>query len=160
MKIETTRLRVSQKNQHWLALNLGLGKETQFKVFGFEQRGTEAERKMDQCLPSKVLVVDDGEARCLVKERVEFPFEAIVATPYVNYGCGRNAYYWPFHLLDGVDFSKISVTKKCGLAFLGVEKNGILEARAFTEEQEAPVIKSLNSMRKNAGELGLKFLLR
>ena len=30
----------------------------------------------------------------------------------------------------------------------------------FTEEQEALVVKSWNSMKKNAGELGLKFFLK
>ncbi|CAL5378633.1 unnamed protein product [Camellia sinensis] len=64
---------------------------TEFKIFGvFRQRGTEAERKIKrgQCPPGKVLVMEDGEARCLVKERVEIPFESVVATPDVNYGCG------------------------------------------------------------------------
>lgn len=32
--------------------------------------------------------------------------------------------------------------------------------KAFTEEQEALVVKSWNSMKKNAGELSLKFFLR
>ncbi|KAK9287018.1 hypothetical protein L1049_015426 [Liquidambar formosana] len=44
--------------------------------------------------------------------------------------------------------------------YKGVEKSGRLEVRAFSEEQEALVIKSWNSMKKNAGELGLKFFLR
>ncbi|XP_052177370.1 LOW QUALITY PROTEIN: hemoglobin-2-like [Diospyros lotus] len=35
-----------------------------------------------------------------------------------------------------------------------------LEVRGFTEEQEALVVKSWNSMRKNTGELGVKFFLR
>ena len=35
-----------------------------------------------------------------------------------------------------------------------------LEVGGFTEEQEALVVKSWNSMRKNAGELGVKFFLR
>ncbi|KAI8554355.1 hypothetical protein RHMOL_Rhmol05G0092500 [Rhododendron molle] len=41
-----------------------------------------------------------------------------------------------------------------------VEKNGRFEVKAFTEEQEALVVKSWNSMKKNAGELSLKFFLR
>ncbi|KAL2512205.1 Non-symbiotic hemoglobin 1 [Abeliophyllum distichum] len=41
-----------------------------------------------------------------------------------------------------------------------VEKNRSLEVRNFTEEQEALVVKSWNVMKKNAGELGLKFFLR
>jgi hypothetical protein len=35
-----------------------------------------------------------------------------------------------------------------------------LEVSAFGEEQEALMVKSWNSMKKNAGELGLKFFLR
>lgn len=42
----------------------------------------------------------------------------------------------------------------------GVERIKKLEVRAFTEEQEALVLKSWNSMKKNAAELGLKFFLR
>ncbi|KAJ9704867.1 hypothetical protein PVL29_003082 [Vitis rotundifolia] len=34
-----------------------------------------------------------------------------------------------------------------------------LEVRAFTEEQEALVVKSWSSMKKNAGELSFKFFL-
>ncbi|KAK4742307.1 hypothetical protein SAY87_000308 [Trapa incisa] len=41
-----------------------------------------------QCPPGKVLVVEDGQARCLVKERVEVPFESSVSALDVNYGCG------------------------------------------------------------------------
>ena len=44
--------------------------------------------------------------------------------------------------------------------YKGAEKRIRLEVRAFTEEQEALVVKSWNSMKKNAGELGLKFSLR
>ncbi|KAL3515215.1 hypothetical protein ACH5RR_022117 [Cinchona calisaya] len=40
------------------------------------------------CPPGKVPVVENGETRCLVKERVEIPFESVVATPDVNYGFG------------------------------------------------------------------------
>ncbi|CAI9781916.1 unnamed protein product [Fraxinus pennsylvanica] len=55
---------------------------------------------------------------------------------------------------------------ECGLACKSlriprcVEKNRRLEARNFTEGQEALVVKSWNVMKKNAGELGLKFFLR
>ncbi|KAI3441335.1 GLOBIN domain-containing protein [Psidium guajava] len=42
----------------------------------------------------------------------------------------------------------------------GVERIQKWEVRAFTEEQEALVLKSWNSMKKNASELGLKFFLR
>ncbi|KAI4318374.1 hypothetical protein MLD38_032088 [Melastoma candidum] len=41
-----------------------------------------------RCPPGRVLVMEDGEARCMVKERVEVPFESVVTTPDVNYGCG------------------------------------------------------------------------
>ncbi|KAJ0265327.1 Plastid division protein PDV2 [Hirschfeldia incana] len=33
----------------------------------------------DRCPPGKVVVTEDGEARCLVKERVEIPFHSVVA---------------------------------------------------------------------------------
>lgn len=35
-----------------------------------------------------------------------------------------------------------------------------LEGRGFTEEQEALVVKSWTTMKKNAGELALKFFLK
>ncbi|XP_031250171.1 non-symbiotic hemoglobin 1-like [Pistacia vera] len=41
-----------------------------------------------------------------------------------------------------------------------VERSGRFKVRAFTEEQEALVVKSWNSMKKDAGELGVKFFLR
>lgn len=41
-----------------------------------------------------------------------------------------------------------------------VGRSRSLVVSAFTEEQEALVVKSWNSMKKNAGELGLKFFLR
>lgn len=41
-----------------------------------------------QVANSKVPVVENGETQCVVKERVEIPFESVVATPDVNYGCG------------------------------------------------------------------------
>ncbi|KAK1402627.1 Plastid division protein PDV2 [Heracleum sosnowskyi] len=61
----------------------------QFKVSGiFQRQGTEGKRPRVQCPPGKVLVVEAGEARCLVKERVEVPFKSVDMTPNVNYGCG------------------------------------------------------------------------
>ncbi|XP_058190537.1 plastid division protein PDV2 [Rhododendron vialii] len=64
-------------------------RDAKFNVFGFfQQRGNKAEGEMVHCPPGKVLVVEGGEARCLVKERVEIPFESVVAAPDVNYGCG------------------------------------------------------------------------
>lgn len=41
-----------------------------------------------------------------------------------------------------------------------MKTDGEFIVRAFTEEQEALVVKSWNSMKKNAGDLGLKFFLR
>lgn len=64
-------------------------RDAQFKVSGIlERQRTEGKRPGVQCPPGKVLVVEDGEARCLVKERVEVPFKSIDMTPNVNYGCG------------------------------------------------------------------------
>ncbi|KAG2266503.1 hypothetical protein Bca52824_073582 [Brassica carinata] len=45
-------------------------------------------RAPNQCPPGKVLVIEDGEARCLVKERVEIPFESVSAKRDVTYGYG------------------------------------------------------------------------
>lgn len=41
-----------------------------------------------------------------------------------------------------------------------MEKSKRFKVRAFTEEQEALVVKSWKSMKKDAGELGVKFFLR
>ncbi|XWS67521.1 hypothetical protein CRYUN_Cryun04dG0013600 [Craigia yunnanensis] len=66
-----------------------LGKGTPLKFLGMlQQRTTEEKNSAVQCPPGKVLVMEGGEARCLVKERIEVPFESIVAKPDVNYGCG------------------------------------------------------------------------
>ena len=53
-----------------------------------EQPSTKEERSIIRCPPGKILTVEDGEARCVVKERVEVPFSSAVAKPDVNYGCG------------------------------------------------------------------------
>ncbi|KAF3435634.1 hypothetical protein FNV43_RR22725 [Rhamnella rubrinervis] len=59
------------------------------KVLGlFQQPQTEETRSKNKCPPGKILVVENGEARCLVKERVEVPFSSVTAKPDVNYGCG------------------------------------------------------------------------
>lgn len=64
-------------------------KDILFKVLGLSQQPAAGERRSNtQCPPGKVLVVENGEARCLVKERVEVPFSSVVAKPDVNYGCG------------------------------------------------------------------------
>ncbi|XVF45818.1 hypothetical protein PTKIN_Ptkin02bG0237200 [Pterospermum kingtungense] len=66
-----------------------LGKGTPLKFFGMlHQRADEEKNSTVQCPPGKVLVMEGGEARCLVKERIEVPFESIVAKPDVDYGCG------------------------------------------------------------------------
>ncbi|KAF2550359.1 hypothetical protein F2Q68_00033985 [Brassica cretica] len=57
-----------------------------FKLLGlFPQQVV---RAPNQCPPGKVLVIEDGEARCLVKERVEIPFESVSAKRDVTYGYG------------------------------------------------------------------------
>ncbi|KAK3021778.1 hypothetical protein RJ639_045100 [Escallonia herrerae] len=62
---------------------------TKFKILGLlQQQGSEEKGAIFQCPPGRVLVVEGGETRCLVKERVEIPFDSVVATPDVNYGCG------------------------------------------------------------------------
>lgn len=53
-----------------------------------EKRSMGEERSVAECPPGKVLVVEGGETRCLVKERVEVPFETVVGSPSVNYGFG------------------------------------------------------------------------
>ncbi|CAK9142612.1 unnamed protein product [Ilex paraguariensis] len=69
-------------------------RDSQFKILGlFQQQGTEEKEVMVQCPPGKVPVIENGETRCLVKERVEIPFESVVAMPDVNYGISlRDAY--------------------------------------------------------------------
>ncbi|KAL4588782.1 hypothetical protein LXL04_001677 [Taraxacum kok-saghyz] len=63
---------------------------SQPKVWGIsgEQGNEEQSEMMVECPPGKVLVVENGESRCLVKERVEIPFKSVVTVPDVNYGCG------------------------------------------------------------------------
>ena len=66
-----------------------VNRETPLKFLGlFHQPESEEKRLADKCPPGKVLVVENGEARCLVKERVEVPFSSAAAKPDVNYGCG------------------------------------------------------------------------
>ncbi|KAL5562580.1 hypothetical protein UlMin_032327 [Ulmus minor] len=66
-----------------------LKKDTPLKFWGrFQQPGNEENGPAIKCPPGKILVVENGEARCLVKERVEVPFSSVVAKPDVNYGCG------------------------------------------------------------------------
>ncbi|KAL1563985.1 plastid division protein PDV2-like [Salvia divinorum] len=67
-----------------------LGKrDNKFKVLGlFQQRQDEKKGSSMECPPGKVPVVENGETRCVVKERVEVPFEPVVSVPDVSYGCG------------------------------------------------------------------------
>ncbi|KAG7583964.1 hypothetical protein ISN44_As08g034650 [Arabidopsis suecica] len=59
------------------------------KLLGFlPQRAVRGKKTPNQCPPGKVLVIEDGEARCLVKERVEIPFDSVVAKRDVTYGYG------------------------------------------------------------------------
>ncbi|XP_042383025.1 plastid division protein PDV2-like [Zingiber officinale] len=52
-----------------------------------------AESPMDsqvgiQCPKGKFLVIENGKARCVVKERIEVPFEPDVTSPTISYGFG------------------------------------------------------------------------
>lgn len=49
---------------------------------------SEDERSASQCPPGRILVVENGEARCIAKERIEVPFSAVPSTPDINYGSG------------------------------------------------------------------------
>ncbi|XP_009771807.1 plastid division protein PDV2 [Nicotiana tabacum] len=64
-------------------------RDNQLKVANlFQQLANREATMFVECPPGKVPVVENGETRCVVKERVEIPFESVVATPDVNYGCG------------------------------------------------------------------------
>ncbi|OVA18622.1 hypothetical protein BVC80_1831g174 [Macleaya cordata] len=57
-------------------------RSTQFKIQDpFQKPAAEEKRITIECPPGKVLVMENGEPRCLVKERVEIPFESVVTTP-------------------------------------------------------------------------------
>ncbi|KAI9127858.1 hypothetical protein K1719_000851 [Acacia pycnantha] len=62
---------------------------TNFNIQGLLHRPeSEDERSKTRCPPGRIPVVENGEVRCVVKERVEVPFSAIAAKPDINYGCG------------------------------------------------------------------------
>ncbi|KAG8364302.1 hypothetical protein BUALT_Bualt19G0114400 [Buddleja alternifolia] len=64
-------------------------RDNQLKLFDLLKLKTNDEKgNMIECPPGKVPLVENGEMRCVVKERVETPFEPVIATPDVNYGCG------------------------------------------------------------------------
>ncbi|XP_010255005.1 PREDICTED: plastid division protein PDV2-like [Nelumbo nucifera] len=65
-----------------------LRRNAQFKVLGILQKPSNDKRTAIKCPPGKFLVMEAGEPRCLVKERVEIPFGTFVKTPDVSYGCG------------------------------------------------------------------------
>ncbi|KAL7156719.1 hypothetical protein ABFS83_02G027500 [Erythranthe nasuta] len=44
--------------------------------------------RLSECPKGKVAVIENGETRCVVKERVEIPFGSVVSSPDVSYGCG------------------------------------------------------------------------
>ncbi|XP_075499810.1 uncharacterized protein LOC142538358 [Primulina tabacum] len=126
-----------------------------------------------ECPPGKVPMFENGETRCVVKERIEIPFDSGVTIPDVKYGCGSSpssifsakkhlqlqssnlSWFkmddsWQRHLYCRTP----KISRRC------MEKKHGVEVRAFTEEQEVLVTKSWKVMKKNAGELGLKFFLR
>ncbi|KAI3448061.1 hypothetical protein Pfo_004726 [Paulownia fortunei] len=155
-------------------------RDNQFKILDLlklqrnEEKGTTIE-----CPPGKVPVIESGEIRCVVKERVEIPFESVVATPDVSYGSSAGPYSH-CSIIIAKDISRLGFAyhQSASLSWLrrdasecclvlktpgiprGMGKSGRLEVKAFTEEQEALVTKSWNVMKKNAAELGLKFFLR
>ncbi|XP_003557598.1 plastid division protein PDV2 [Brachypodium distachyon] len=57
-------------------------------LFGKEATRTKEQVPTLQCPPGKVLVLEDGRAHCVVKERVEIPFGANLASPSASYGLG------------------------------------------------------------------------
>lgn len=62
---------------------------TNFNIFGMLHRPeSEGERSKTRCPPGTIPVVENGDVRCVVKERVEIPFSAFAAKPDINYGCG------------------------------------------------------------------------
>lgn len=66
-------------------------RENQFKLFGgaIQQEDNGESGIAGGCPPGKVpVMVENGEIRCMVKERVEIPFETQIANPDVKYGCG------------------------------------------------------------------------
>lgn len=65
------------------------GKVAATKVLDlFRQSAAGNNGSQNVCPPGKLLVMEDGEARCVVKERIEVPFSSVMAKPDVNYGSG------------------------------------------------------------------------
>ncbi|KAJ8441950.1 hypothetical protein Cgig2_020095 [Carnegiea gigantea] len=123
----------------------------------FQQPGADYRRLGAECPPGKVAVTEDGEIHCVVKERVEIPFDSVVEKPGVNYGCVSPLNEMTLTFIRSETRSKINLlnttrTKKDFVIWVSAAK--------FTEEQEALLVKSWNVMKKNSAELGLKFFLK
>ncbi|KAF8731304.1 hypothetical protein HU200_016358 [Digitaria exilis] len=57
-------------------------------LFGKAAATGGAEQGTRRCPPGQVMVVEDGRAHCVVKERVEIPFDTNLASPDASYGLG------------------------------------------------------------------------
>lgn len=57
-------------------------------LFGKESTVANVQVPTLQCPTGKVMVVEDGRAHCVVKERVEIPFGTNLAAPDASYGLG------------------------------------------------------------------------
>jgi hypothetical protein len=55
---------------------------------GKQANGGEEQRAPQRCPPGKVMVLEDGRAHCIVRERVEVPFDAVLTLPSSRYGLG------------------------------------------------------------------------
>ncbi|GAA0152225.1 hypothetical protein LIER_37449 [Lithospermum erythrorhizon] len=64
--------------------------DNQLNIWGLVPHRQDISEKKEtiECPPGRIPVIEDGEVRYLVKERVEIPFGSVVATPDVNYGFG------------------------------------------------------------------------
>ncbi|XP_021731653.1 plastid division protein PDV2-like [Chenopodium quinoa] len=64
-------------------------KGTKLNVLSLFQQPNDQGRALGaRCPPGKTAVMEDGEIRCIVKERVEIPFDHVADNPDVHYGCG------------------------------------------------------------------------
>ncbi|XP_055961933.1 plastid division protein PDV2 [Mercurialis annua] len=59
-----------------------------FKMMSLFQQPANEEKRNRECPPGRIPILQDGEARCVVKERVAIPFESVFSKPDVNYGTG------------------------------------------------------------------------
>ncbi|XP_066389328.1 plastid division protein PDV2-like [Miscanthus floridulus] len=55
---------------------------------GKQANGGEERSAPLRCPPGKVMVLENGRAHCVVKERVEVPFDAVLTPPSSRYGLG------------------------------------------------------------------------